>query len=239
MPSDFSGTPGAGPAAVTSDEGNGTTTPTSPLPAASGRLEELITGFRAELVDMRREFRNRLAPKAGEAVTAPTTPTAPPAASTWDPMAVLAFRDAVDEAGVSVTVAQRRMLEKLYRAESGVADPVSWVREQADVLGWRKPTGTTAPAPVTPPAPVKVPETPAPTGTGAGNAEMPDDPMLLPQSVIDRMTPEEIRERWDRWKQRSGVFRHPYANAREKEKLSGADLANAAAALRQVLAGKK
>ena len=249
MPSDMSGTPGAGTATgTTSDEVATTTTQqTTQAPNREGALAELIASFRTELVDMRREFRNRLAPgRTAETATAPATQSTPTASgnatapSQWDPMALLAFRDAVDEAGVAVTVPQRKMLEKLYRAEPGVSDPVSWVREQAEILGWRKPPVTpAATTPVTPPAAVKPPDTPAPTGTAVGGTSLPDDPALLPQSTIDAMTPEQARDHYLRWKQRNGAFRHPFASAREAERASGQDVALASAALRQVLAGNR
>jgi hypothetical protein len=53
------------------------------------------------------------------------------------------------------------------------------------------------------------------------------------------MTPEQARAHYERWKNRQGVFRHPFAAARDAEARTGQDLAHAAAALRQVLAGKK
>lgn len=253
MPLDPNGTPIAGTGTATpSDEGTAAQTPATP-PAPTARQEnallDVLSSFRTELVDMRREFRNRFGGKPdGTAATASTPATSGNTAApapVWDSRADLAFRDAIEEAGVTVSVPQRKMLEKLYRAESDVANPVTWVREQTELLGWRKAiqAGLSTPA-STPTAaaattPVKPPATPAPTGTAADGNQLPDDPALLPQSVIDAMTPEQARAHYERWKQRQGVFRHPYAAARDAEARTGQDLAHAAAVLRQVLAGKK
>lgn len=250
MPSDPTGiAPAGGVTVPPSDDGNGTQPIAPQNPTGTGRQEnglaELLQSFRTELVDMRREFRNRLRPEASG-----TTPTQPaergtPAAApnSMDPMAYYAFRDAVDESGVIVTVAQRKMLERLYRAESGVADPVSWIREQVEVAGWRTPTQVApaaAPVPaVAPAAPAKPPLTPAPTGTGAGTHSLPDDPALLTESQIAAMSPTEALAYWNRYKARSGTFRHPWAEARDAQRLQGQELSAASAAIRAVIAGKK
>lgn len=235
-------------APLPSDDGTGTN-PVVPPVAVPGRQEnglaELLQSFRTELVDMRREFRNRLRPEpvgTNPTPAASGTPAAPAPAQT-DPYA---FRDAIEEvreAGIPVTVAQRKILERLYRAESGVADPVSWIREQVEA--WRG-NFTAAPPPAAPStpaaapaAPVKPPLTPAPTGTGAGSSQLPDDPALLTQSQIDAMTPEEALAFWKRAKVRSGTFRHPWAGARDAERLQGQELSHASAALRAVMNGKK
>lgn len=250
MPLDTNGQPlASGDAAAPSDGAAvGTTQATTPVDTTG--IKDLISSFRTELVDFRREIRNQLKPAGGRPAgeQSPTTAAQNTAAApTWDPAAMLAFRDAVEEAGVSVTVAQRKVLEKLYRGESGVADPIAWVREQADTFGWKKPAASApvAPpaqvaAPSTPAAPtVKAPQTAAPAGTGAGTNSLPDDPALLTQSAIDAMSPQEAKAYYERWKLRTGAFRHPFTEARERERASGQELTNAAAALRQVLAGKK
>lgn len=243
MPSDPTGIAPLPP----SDDGTGAN-PIAPIVPGTGRQEnglaELLQSFRTELVDMRREFRNRLRPEAPGTTPNPAasgTPAVPPATDPY------AFRDAIEEvreAGIPVTVAQRKILERLYRAESGVADPVSWIREQAEILGWRSnaaaPSTPAAPTtPAAPAAPVKPPITPAPSGTGAGTTSLPEDPALLTQSQIDSMTPAEALAYWQRHKQRSGTFRHPWANARDAERLQGQELSQASAALRAVMAGKK
>lgn len=244
MPSDPTG---INPLPASSDDGTGTANPAQPAPG-TGRengLAELLQSFRTELVDMRREFRNRLRPEAVAVSTpAPTASGAPAAPPATDPYA---FRDAIEEvreSGIPVTVAQRKILERLYRAESGVADPVSWIREQAEILGWRTANSGTPPAaaanaPAAPAAPAKPPTTPAPTGTGAGTHALPDDPALLTESQIDSMTPEEALAFWKRHKARSGTFRHPWAAARDAERMQGQELSAASAALRAVMAGKK
>lgn len=233
-------------APLPSDDGTGTN-PAQPAPVPGRQengLAELLQSFRTELVDMRREFRNRLRPEAAGTNPTPAAsgnPAAPAPATDTN-----AFRDAIEEvreAGIPVTVAQRKILERLYRAESGVADPVSWVREQVEAWRGNFAAPTVPPvapaAPAAPTAPVKPPLTPAPTGTGAGTNELPDDPALLTESQIAAMDPAEALAYWKRYKQRSGTFRHPWANARDAERLQGQELSNASAALRAVMAGKK
>lgn len=246
MPLDPNGIP-AGDATTPAPDGTaGGTTPATPAPTRQETaLAEMLTSFRAELVDMRRELRNRIVPAASgggnaNATPAAATPPAPANAPAWDPAAILAFRDAVEEAGLTVSVPQRKILEKLYRAESGVSDTVSWVREQADAFGWRKPTAPIpAAAPAQAAAPVKAPETPAPAGTAVGGTSIPDDPALLPQSVVDAMTKEEALAHWQRWQNRNGTFQHPWKTAREAERNARAESERAATAVRRLINGGK
>ena len=246
MPLDPNGTP-AGDATIPAPDGAaGGTTPATPAPTRQeNSLAEKLTSFRADLVDLRREMRTRRVPAATTPGASNATPAsaaapAPAAAPQWDPAAILAFRDTIEEAGLTVSVPQRKILEKLYRAESGIADSVSWVREQAEAFGWRKPAVT---APVATPAaqaaPVKPPDTPAPAGTAVGGNHLPADPALLPQSVIDAMTPEEAKAHYERWQNRNGTFQHPWRAAREAERNARADSERASAAVRRLINGGK
>lgn len=226
-------------------------TPASNATPPGGELAKIIadavnqglSSFRSEFVDFRRETRNKFAATPAAATPATSTPaaaSATAAAPQWDPAAILAFRDAIEEAGVTVSVPQRKILEKLYRAESGIADPVSWVREQSDAFGWRKPA---APAPAAAsaaqPAAVKPPDTPAPAGTAVSGNQLPADPALLPQSVIDAMTPEEAKAHYERWQNRNGTFQHPWRTAREAERNARAESDRASAAVRRLINGGK
>lgn len=200
--------------------------------------------LRTEFVDFRREARNKLiggSPNGSGATSTPAPLAATPAQ--WGPAEQLAFRDTIEEAGVSVTVEQRRILETLARAEGGnVAEPIAWVRNKAEAFGWRKAAGTPAtPAPATVPVVVAAPKTPnlpAPSGTVAGGTELPDDPALLTESQVAAMTPAEALAFHNRWKEKNGHFRHPWAAAREAATAISRDADHAAAALRKVLAKK-
>lgn len=247
MPSDFSGIAPAGGTPPPSDDGSGTPpiVPQQPNPTRQENgLAELLQSFRTELVDMRREFRNRLRPEAAAGST--PAPAASGNAAPAPQMDQFAFRDAIEEireSGITVTVGQRKMLERLYRAESGVVDTVSWIREQME-LGWRNAAAPSVPAapvsvPAAPAVPAKPPTTPAPTGTNAGNPAMPDDPALLTESQIAAMTPAEALAFYQRHRERSGGFRHPWAAARDAQRQQGQELQAASAALRAVMAGKK
>lgn len=220
--------------------------------AATGAAgsDELAAPSKRELVESRKEQRetNRLlglllAQRSdGQARATVKEPAAQGSATTavkWEAGDQLAFRDAIEEAELKLSVKQRQMLEKLYQTDRGtVTDPVAWVRDNAETLGWRKPPGgSAAPPPVVTGTPTKL-DAGAPTGTAAGTTTLPDDPALLTQSVIDRMTPQEAAAHLRRWNDSQKGFRHPFQAAREAERGVGNDLAKTAEALRRVLSGK-
>ena len=206
-----------------------------------------VAPFRSEIVDFRREVRNKFsagtAANPGAASTATAT-TGTAAAAVWGPSEQLAFRDSIEEAGVVVSVEQRRILETLVKAEGGnIPDPISWVRSKAEAFGWRKAAATAAAAAAatTVAAPVaavataaKTVDTGAPAGTTAGASSLPDDPSLLTQSQIDAMSDAEAQAHYKRWQARTGRFVHPFAAARERAK-GGGDLAAAAAIVANAL----
>jgi hypothetical protein len=98
----------------------------------------------------------------------------------------------------------------------------------------RAPGGQFAPA-AAPAAPATPPATPAPSGTTVGNPELPDDFALIPQSVVDAMTPQEAKAHYDRVQKRRG-FRHPFADAREAARSNAQVSTGLANALAQALA---
>lgn len=205
---------------------------------------------RTELVDFRREARNKLlAGTPGGSGAGSTAVAAPAAQVSWGPSEQLAFRDTIEEAGISVNVEQRRILETLVKAEGGsVADPIAWVRTKAEAFGWRKVASAAAAATATVPAVAAATQTAAPaqqraavdTGAPMGTSatsSLPDDPSLLSQSAIDSMTPEQAQAHYQRWQAKTGRFVHPFAAARERAK-SGGDLSAAAAVIAQALTKK-
>lgn len=237
-------------------DGSGTTTTTT-----TGGSDELAQPSKREWVDFRKELRdqNQLlkqlitaqAPKPDGSVRtqqqqstqqqAPITTTA--TAPAWGASEQLAFRDALEEAEVKISVPQRKVLEKLYRADAGgITDAVAWVRENAATLGWHKAAGQVAAPPQTQQqqAPQqRVFDPGAPTGTAAGATSIPDDPALLPQSVIDQMTPADAAAHYKRWQEKQRGFRHPFQAAREAERAKSTDAAKLADAIAQALSQKR
>lgn len=96
----------------------------------------------------------------------------------------------------------------------------------------RTDTGQFAPPAPTQAAPAQPPLMPAPTGTGAGSHTLPEDPALLTTAQVDAMSPTEARDFYERWKTRAGVFRHPWAPAREQEAQKRRDLTDVERLLR-------
>lgn len=105
----------------------------------------------------------------------------------------------------ALTTAQRHF-ETMTGARAPVASPSA-------LPPARGPGGQFAPA--APAAPASVPHLPALTDAAAGG-RLPDDPALLPQSVIDAMTPAEAKAHYDRW-MAGRSFQHPWKAARDRE----------------------
>jgi hypothetical protein len=249
MPDEIDGGGTTPPAAGAAADAAAGTTPSQPTTAPGS--DELAQPSKREWVEFRKDVREvlthlRAAPRQEGQPAAGRTPAAqaaPAAATPWGASEQLAFRDAIEESEIKVTVAQRKVLERLYRMDAPtISDPIAWVRENTETLGWRARTPAAAPVAAAPaaaaPAPARQHDPGAPTGTAAGTTAIPDDPALLPQSVIDKMTPAEAKAHWQRWQASQRGFRHPFAAAREAERAKGNDLQKTAEAVVRALSGK-
>ena len=229
--------------------------PSAEVPAWAKVWIDQAAALRAELIDMRRENRNKGAQAQGQAAAAPPPDVATQLAELRQQVAsshkTNMLRDALDATGLTLNPAQRGVLSKLYDGAGEVGDLAAWVSEQAGALGWGKtaaapggtpartaPQSTAQPATAAPPPAVAAPP---PTGTQSGSVVIPDDPSQIPQSVIDQWKrdpdgPKKVREHFERWKRQSGQFVHPFSAAREAEKKAAQDAARTADAVRQLLA---
>jgi hypothetical protein len=218
---------GAAPAPVTPPAPDGAPAATPPA-AAAPDLSALLTRLdrlQNEIVDMRRE--GRKAPVASPAPVA-GAPAATPGSPTWDDSTRWAFRDAIEDAGLSLNRERRSILETLARGEGVTSGFETWAAAKAVTLGWKRADATATAAsqtPATPPvvqtpvpvvaAPaVRAPDTGAPAGTAAGATTLPDDFSLIPQSVVDKMTPAEALAHYNRVMSKRQGGGHPYAPAR-------------------------
>lgn len=160
-----------------------------------------------------------LAPTSAPAKNEPAAPaaakTAGDGADTAALMARLAINEALDEFDGQLSREQRTLVKRLYAAEKP-ADVGSWLSATAESLGAAK----KAAAPTTPS--VGAPRAVDPgTPVGGSAGELPLDPALIPQSVVDSWTPKQAQDWYDRYRAKSGRFEHPFAKARNAERAGG------------------
>lgn len=117
----------------------------------------------------------------------------------------LEFRDALDAHGVDPK--HRAQLKRLYAAERP-QDLESWMSDTVEAFGMKP----KQPAPVKPVVP---PTAPSDTGPPvvASSGELDPNPNKWPSSVLEKMTPDEIKTAVDKWINRAGG-RNPYGGVR-------------------------
>lgn len=147
---------------------------------------------------------------------------------------MLAFKDALDERGVTDTK-QRRVLERLFRAERP-SDARQWLDSEMEGIGTiAKPAASASTGTETKKDPAIAPSNTGAPAVGGNGAAVPLDPSLVPQSVVDAWTPEEARAWYEKYKAQNGVFKHPFAD-KKRERADGtmAVAQTIAKALRQI-----
>jgi hypothetical protein len=146
-------------------------------------IKDLALGqqtLRREFIDDRRESRKATSPAKGKEASA--TPQA------WTAEDTISFRDAIDDSGITLTVNQKRNLEKLAKASGELDNTVDWIKAQVTDFGWNAGANASADK-VNGKAVVMNP----PVGTNAGKNQLPDNPKDLTQAQVDAMSAEEVR----------------------------------------------
>lgn len=163
-----------------------------------------------------------------EPETPATRPTAGSnAAEVAEMRARLALNEALDDLGIPMTKGQKETVRKLQKVDSPT-DVGDWLARTVDTLGIKRTPQVAVPA-VVPASAVAAPAAPAapvkPFELGvmsSGQADrVPLDPMAIPQSVADAMTPAQALEWYQRYKAQGGANQHPFRGMREAEKAAG------------------
>lgn len=178
--------------------------------------EELagVKGVKDELKAFLAKFGGGGGGETTTTTTTPVTPAAPVTTTDGEAMRELAFRDAMDEAGIS-DVKQRKGLRRLFTAEKPT-DLGVWLPGAVEMIGG-KAIHPVVPKVVGPAAPS--------TDTGAPAAatglQLPDNPMEWPQSYVDSLTPAEAKTKWDAYVAKKGGFVHPFAAGKAAARTGG------------------
>lgn len=164
---------------------------------------------KAEAVDYfkrTRELERQLAELRESKTEAAKPPEKPgdPSAQIAALQARLDFRDAIAEAGLSLTRKQQDLLETAYRSQRP-SNLGQWVRDQAEVFGSAEPKAATTPAP----AEVPVPEQAKPVSNQgaplANPGALPDDPRLIPPHIWKNLKREDRMARVNGWMAKNGM----------------------------------
>ena len=114
----------------------------------------------------------------------------------------LAFRDALDAAGVSDTK-QRTVLQKMWKADAP-ADVETWMPEAVDLAGFKKAATVPVTTPVT--TPVTIPTAASNTGApvSSPSTDLPANPLEWPPAVVEKMITEDFRKALEKHRATSG-----------------------------------
>ena len=126
-------------------------------------------------------------------------------------LAELAFRDAMDEHGIT-DVTHKKALRRLFSAERP-PDVGSWLLDAVETLGiTRKAAAVTeAPKPAAVP-PIASSNTGAPVG--GTKTELSANPWEWPKEVVDKMSPAEVHAAVEAHRRQSGGFTNPFLAGR-------------------------